>query len=101
MSYCVSLIRDVETAYREATGQPESYILSQADYDCLAAAHKLWVKAGGIWRPLGKEIPNRQVLTITTRDAKGAKVPSCFFYKDRGRRDIPASVLPEVMALLK
>ena len=96
MSVNVSLLADVDAAYRAAKSLPHTYALTETDYAALESCHAKWVKAGGLGRlPTGKEAPTRTVFTITSN-----KQRTSYIYKDKLRQITPHSMLPEVLAFL-
>ena len=96
----VSVLREVEAAYREAAGLPPEHALAEADFKEVEACHAKWVKAGGKYRAAtGKEAPVRSVTAVTT-SANPVKQRSAYIYKDRARKLAPRSMLPEVLEFL-
>ncbi len=96
MSVNVSLLAEVDAAFRAAKSLPHTYALTEADYAALEACHAKWVKAGGLGRlPTGKEAPTRIVFTITSNKQRAS-----YIYKDKLRQITPPSMLPEVLGFL-
>ena len=98
MSVNVSLLSEVDAAFREAQHLPPTYVLSEADYKDIEACHAKWVKAGGLGRlPSGKEAPLRAVVAVKSGPKRER---ASYMYKDKVRQQTPPTLLPEVLAFL-
>ncbi len=98
MSVNVSLLSEVDAAFREAKGLPPGHALSEADYKDFEACLAKWVKAGGLGRlPSGKEAPLRTVVAVK---AGAKKERASYIFKDKVRQHTPPTLLPEVLEFL-
>ena len=98
MSCNISLLAEVDDAYRRALELPPSYTLTEENYKDIEECHAKWVKAGGVSLLGRREQSNRTVFNIVKGGA--SKQRASYMYKDRTRKFVPASMLPEIMALL-